>query len=184
MRKIMTKRLSIGTRRFIADEHLITSESVLTGHGHTPEISRSFFCGYRTEGLGASPVQGSTIPCVLVMPMSTVAISVPSFTLLTLFALNPLIVVSSFFVIGINSCTKGGFPIFVPLNRKLQYSKLYSCLLFKNLTQCNTFAPSGNQPGRISGPLRSVFPHRSRCGGGNILVKLTLFSSAGAMTLQ
>jgi hypothetical protein len=42
--------------------------------------------------------------------MSTVAISVPSFTILTLFALSPLIAVSSFFVIGINSRRKGGYP--------------------------------------------------------------------------
>jgi hypothetical protein len=43
-------------------------------------------------------------------PISTVAISVPSLTVLTLLALSPLIVVSSLFVVGINSRRKGGYP--------------------------------------------------------------------------
>jgi len=49
-------------------------------------------------------------PVLLATPMSTVAISVPSFTIFTLFALNPFIVVSSLFLIGINSRQKGGYP--------------------------------------------------------------------------
>src|SRR5512136_524190 len=48
-------------------------------------------------------------PVLLATPMSTVAISVPSFTMFTLFALSPFIVVSSLFVIGINSSKKGGY---------------------------------------------------------------------------
>ena len=51
-------------------------------------------------------------PVLFVTPMSTVAISVPSFTVFTPFALNPLMVVSSLFVVGINSCRKGGYPYF------------------------------------------------------------------------
>jgi hypothetical protein len=42
--------------------------------------------------------------------MSTVAISVPSFTLFTLLDLSPFIAVSSLFVVGINSRRKGGYP--------------------------------------------------------------------------
>jgi hypothetical protein len=62
--------------------------------------------------------------------MSTVAISVPSFTVLTLFALSPLIVVSSLFVVGINSCRKGGYP----------YSSFPSIMNY-NIASCNVVFP-------------------------------------------
>jgi hypothetical protein len=42
--------------------------------------------------------------------MSTVAISVPSFTVFTLFALNPLIAGLLPVLTGINSRNEGGYP--------------------------------------------------------------------------
>src|SRR5512139_179651 len=70
-------------------------------------------------------------PVLLATPMSTVAISVPSFTIFTLCALSPFIVVSSLFVVGINSCRKGGYPY--PLFPSIMNYNIASCnLLFPN----------------------------------------------------
>jgi hypothetical protein len=68
--------------------------------------------------------------------MSTVAISVPSFTILTLFALSPLIVVSSLFVVGINSFREGGYP----------YSSFLSIMNY-NIASCTL---QGENPDRYA----------------------------------
>lgn len=60
----MDEGFGIGAGRFVANEYLITSKLVLSGHGHMPEFLESFLCVVEPEGPGASPVLSSAIPCV------------------------------------------------------------------------------------------------------------------------
>ncbi len=125
IRKIMHEGLSIRTSRFIANEHLITSKSVLTGYSHTPEFLESFFCVIEPEGLGASPVQGSAIPCVACYAYVHCRDQC-SFLHLP-YPLCPQPFHCSFLLVrGRNKqLPKRRIPIFLfPLNHKLQYSKL------------------------------------------------------------
>ena len=78
------------------------------------------------KGLMSLPSKVVQYPVLVVKPMSTVAISVPSFTFFTLFALSPFIVASSLWVAGIDPCSKGGYP----------YSSVRS-IINSNIASCN-----------------------------------------------
>jgi len=103
IRKIMDEGFGIGARRFIANDtsshlNLLLLAIVIYQNFSNPSLLLS-----KLKHLVLRPSRVVQYPVLFVMPMSTVAISVPSFTILTLLALNPFIVVSSLPVTGINS---------------------------------------------------------------------------------
>jgi hypothetical protein len=93
--------------------------------GMYQNFSKPSFVLSNLKGLMSLPSRVVQYPVLVVRPISTVAMSVSSFSVFTLIALSPFIAISFLCVAGISSCRKGGYP----------YS-LFCSILNYNIASC------------------------------------------------